>query len=61
MVEVKIECKDVDAGFTEEAELSALSVARDQFADGVFGEVALTGDAVDLELGGGGGDVWVEP
>ena len=50
-VEIEVEFEDVDAGFAEEAKLAALGVLLDEAADGVGGQVALAGDAVELEAG----------
>jgi hypothetical protein len=61
LVEGKVEFQDVDAGLTEKAELTALGVLRNESSDGIFTEPTLTGDARDLELCGGGGDVGIEP
>ena len=60
MIEVQVELEDVDTGFAEEAELAAFGVTDDELADGGFGEVALVGDAGDLEVSGGGCDVGIK-
>ena len=61
LIEGDVEFQDVNAGLTEKAELTALSVLRNEPSDGIFTEPALAGDARDLELCAGRGDVGIEP
>jgi hypothetical protein len=63
-VEVEVEVEDVDAWLAEEAELTALSVLRDELANGGFkivdankqGIAYVYGHADPRHAGGGGGD-----
>ena len=59
-VEIEVEFEDADARLAEEAELASEGVFRDELTCFGFGDVALAGDARNLELGGGGGDFGIE-
>src|SRR5580698_5435689 len=59
-VEIEVKFEDADSWFTKEAELARHRVLRDQLAHVGFGDVAVSGNACDLEFSRGGRDLGIE-
>src|SRR3954469_2836081 len=60
LVQFQVECQHVDRGLPEEAEPASVGVVGDGLSDQVRGGAAGVGDAADLYIGVGDGDVRVE-
>lgn len=60
LIQSEVQFQNVDAGFAEQAEIALGGVLLDQIAEGGFPQSAFMGDAGDLKIGGGRGDVGIE-